>query len=71
MQTHRQIVKNARIALSRTAFEQAQLLNATESKVYNVERGRCTPRRELALRWAQSLNLAPEIAFPELFDGEE
>lgn len=36
-----------------------------------VRRGRCAPRRELAVRWVQSLNLAPEIAFPELFDGEE
>ena len=36
-----------------------------------VRRGRCAPRRELAVRWPQSLNLAPEIAPPELFDGEE
>ena len=36
-----------------------------------VRHGRCAPRRELAVRWAQSLNLTPEIAFPKLFDGEE
>ena len=71
MQTARPHIKAARLAMGRTAFEQAQTIDTTENKVYGVERGRYKPDTDLALRWAASLGMNPEQAFPEIFDGAE
>ena len=67
MQIERHHLKNARLQMGRTAFEQAQIIDTTENKVYGVERGRFKPDADLAVRWAASLNMNPEVAFPEIF----
>lgn len=69
MQTPRPHLKNARLGAGLTAFELAQIIGATENKVYGIERGRYRPEMDLALRWSAALGLNPEQAFPELFGG--
>ena len=69
MQIERRHLKTARLQKGRTAFEQAKIIDTTENKVYGVERGRFAPDAELAIRWAASLNMNPEEAFPEIFTG--
>lgn len=69
MQTPRPHLKNARLGAGLTAFELAQIIGATENKVYGVERGRYNPEMDLALRWASALGLNADEAFPELFGG--
>ena len=69
MQTRRKHLRLARRAKNWTALELAENIGATENVVYLGERGRTTPNRETALRWASALEMPPEVAFPEIFDG--
>lgn len=69
MQTRRKHLRTARRAQNLTALELAEQIGATENIIYFGERGRSTPHKETALRWAAALDLPADEAFPELFGG--
>ena len=66
-QTRRNHLRLARRAKNWTALELAEQVGVSEDQVYFVERGRTKPSREMALRWANALDLNADEAFPELF----
>jgi len=64
----RQHLKAARMARGLTALALGELANVREEKIYAVERGRYLPTSAEATRWAESLGMPLNEAFPELFD---
>ena len=69
MQTRRNHLRLARRAKNWTALELAEQVGVTEDQVYFIERGRTKPTRDVALRIAAALDMAAEVAFPEVFAG--
>ena len=69
MQTRRKHLRTARRARNLTALELAEQIGATENIIYFGERGRSTPHKETALRWAAALGMDADTAFPEIFGG--
>lgn len=63
----RQHLKDARKRKGWTALDLAERIGATEEHVYQVERGRYGTKPETAGRWAKALDMAPAVAFPEIF----
>ena len=62
----RQLVIDLRTAKGMTAIQLAESAQTSESRIYNIERGRHRPRPDEARRWAAVLGVSPEVAFPDM-----
>lgn len=56
----------ARKARGMTALILAERAALNESQIFIVERGRCLPSRDEAIRWAKAIGMNLSEAFPEL-----
>jgi DNA-binding XRE family transcriptional regulator len=52
------------------AIDLGELLDVSEQRVYDVERGRYLPKLEEGELWALALGMDAAAAFPELFASE-
>lgn len=68
MSLKRDNLRNTRKLQGMTALDLAEAAGLSESQIYNLERGRCRPSRDNAVRVAQALRAAPEHLFPDCFD---
>jgi len=62
----RQMVIDLRTAKGMTAIQLAESAQTSESRIYNIERGRHRPRPDEARHWAAALGIPPEVAFPDV-----
>lgn len=65
MALRRKHLTEKRRQLGLTAIDLAEIAELTEEKVYIVERGRCKPKHDEAVRWSKAIRMPMKQAFPE------